>query len=236
VSSIAPANNNDGLTLRQAALVAGIAYLLMPVTYAEFSIFPKLVLPGSIEQTVQNIVAHHTLFAIGMLCYLITFIEDVIIAWALYVLLAPVNKSVSLLCAWFRLVYMVMGLYAWFNLVTVYRLLTTPDFLTVFGSGPLHAQVLLLLRSFRYDWSISLGIFGIHLVLLGWLIFRSRYIPKVLGVLLVIDGAGWVISSLRPYLYPNVHLGFFVTFSFVELLFPLWLVIRGWKIQEPRYS
>jgi hypothetical protein len=224
------------MTLRQAALVAGIAYVLMPVTYAEFFIYPKLVLPGSIEQTVQNIAAHHTLFAVAMLCYLITFILDVIIAWALYVLLTPVNKSVSLLCAWFRLVYTVMGLYGWFNLVTVYRLLTTPDFLTVFGSGPLHAQVLLLLRSFRYDWSVSLGIFGIHLVLLGWLIYRSGYIPKVLGVLLVIDGAGWAISSLRPYLYPKAHLGFFVTFSFVELLFPLWLLIRGWKIQEPRYS
>ena len=51
--------------------------------------------------------------------------------------------------------------------------------------------------------------------------------------MLVIDGLGWVIVSLRPYLYPNAHLGFFFTVSFVELIFPLWLLIRGWKIQEP---
>ena len=119
------------------------------------------------------------------------------------------------------------------HLVTVYRLLTTPVYLTLFGSGPLHALTQLELNSFRYDWSLSLVIFAIHLVLLGYLIFRSGYIPKILGILLALDGFGWLISSLRPYLYPNVHLGFLFTVSFVELLLPLWLVIRGWRIQEP---
>ena len=238
MSPIAQAKNDLGLTLRQAALIAGLGYLLMPVTYAEFSIMPKLVIPGNIEQTVQNIASHPRLFAVAILCYLITFIQDVVIAWALYILLAPVNRSLSLLTAWFRLVYTVLALFGWLNLVTVYRLLTTPDYLAVFGSGPLHVQVQLLLNSFRYDWSMSLVIFGIHLVLLGYLIFRSDYIPrsgsipKILGILLAIDGSGWVINSLRPYLYPSAHLGFFFIFSFVELLLPLWLIIQGWKIQE----
>ena len=87
-----PANNNashnDGLTLRQAALIAGFGYLLSPVTTAEFSIMPKLVIPGKIEQTVQNIGAHHGLFAIAIFCYLITFLEDIVLAWALFYLLA----------------------------------------------------------------------------------------------------------------------------------------------------
>ena len=233
MSSIAPANREQGVTLRQAALIAGFGYLLMPVVYAEFSIYPKLVIPGNIEQTVHNLVAHERLFAVAILCYLVTFIEDVVIAWALYVLLVPVNRAVSLLTAWFRLVYTAMALFALLHLVRVYRLVTTPDYLTLFGSGPLHAQVQLLLNSFRYDWSLSLVIFGIHLALLGYLIFRSTYIPKLLGILLAIDGLGWVITSLRPYLYPNAHLGFFFMVSFVELLLPLWLLIRGWKIQEP---
>jgi len=233
VSSTNSANHHEGLTLRQAALIAGFAYLLSPVTTAEFSIMPKLVIPGNIEQTVQNIVAHHGLFVAAIFCYLITFIEDVVIAWALYVLLVPVNRSVSLLTAWFRLVYTAIALFGWLNLVTVFRLLNTPDYLTAFGSAQLHAQVLLLLRSFRYDWSMSLVIFGIHLVLLGYLIYRSGYIPRIIGILLVIDGLGWVIDSLQPYLYPNAHLGFlFITF-FGELVFMLWLLIRGWKIQEP---
>jgi hypothetical protein len=225
-------DQDEGMTLRQAALIAGFGYLLMPVAFAEFSIYPKLVIPGHIEQTAQNIVAHQGLFLAAIFCYLITFIEDVVIAWALYVLLVPVNRAVSLLTAWFRLVYTAVALFAWLNLVTVYRLLHTPDYLTVFGSGPLHAQVKLLLDSFRYDWSMSLVIFGIHLVLLGYLIYRSGYIPRIIGILLVIDGLGWEIDSLQPYLYPNAHLGFiFITF-FGELIFMLWLLIRGWKIQE----
>lgn len=219
--------------MRQAALIAGFAYLLSPVTTAEFSIMPKLVIPGNIEQTVQNIVAHGGLFVAAILCYLVTFLEDVVIAWALYVLLAPVNRSLSLLTAWFRLVYTAIALFGWLNLVTVFRLLNTPDYLTSFGSVQLHAQVDLLLNSFRYDWSMSLVIFGIHLVLLGALIYRSGYIPRIIGILLVIDGLGWVIDSFQPYLYPNTHVGFlFITF-FGELVFMLWLLIRGWKIREP---
>jgi hypothetical protein len=55
--------NHEGVTLRQAALIAGFAYLLGPVTYAEFSIYPKLVMPANIAQTVQNIATHRGLFA-----------------------------------------------------------------------------------------------------------------------------------------------------------------------------
>jgi hypothetical protein len=221
------------MTLRQAALVAGFAYLFNPVSYAEFSIYPKLVIPSNIEQTVQNIVAHGDLFLVAVFCYLTSFIGDVVIAWALYILLVPVNRSVSLLTAWFQLVYAAIALFGLSNLVAVYRILNTPDYLTLFGSGQVHAQVMLLLRSFRYDWSMALVLFGIHLVLLGYLIYRSGYIPRVLGILLVINGFGWVIDSLRPYVFPNAHLGFiFITF-FGELFFMLWLLARGWKIQEP---
>jgi hypothetical protein len=87
--------SHEGLTMRHAALVAGFAYLLGPVTYAEFSIYPKLVIPGNIEQTVQNITTYHGLFAVAILCYMIEFIEDVVIAWALYFLLVPVNRAIS---------------------------------------------------------------------------------------------------------------------------------------------
>ena len=101
-----------------------------------------------------------------------------------------------------------MALIACLHLVTVYRLVTTPDYLALFGSGPLQAHVQLLLRSFRYG-SVSLVIFGIHLALLGCLIYRSGYIPRIIGVLLFYDGLGWVVASLQPYFYPNTPLGFF---------------------------
>jgi hypothetical protein len=223
----------EGVSLRQAALIVGFAYLLNPVSYAEFSIYPKLVIPGNIDQTVANIGSHHGLFVAAILCYLINFIEDVIIAWGLYMLLAPVNRALALLAAWFQLVYAAIALFALFNLATVYRMLTTPEYLTLFGSGPLHAQVNLLLHSFRYDYSLALVLFGIHLLLVGYLIVRSSYIPWWLGVVLLINGLGWVVDSLQPYLYPDANLGFvFITF-FGEVVFMLWLLIRGWYIREP---
>ncbi|HEY6766418.1 MAG TPA: DUF4386 domain-containing protein, partial [Candidatus Sulfotelmatobacter sp.] len=213
--------------------IAGLAYLLNPVSFAEFSIYPKLVIRANIEQTVQNISAHQGLFLTAIFSYLISFIGDVVIAWALYFLLVPVNRAVSLLTAWFRLMYTAIAFTGMLNLVTVFRLLNEPDYLPAFGSAPLRAQVQLLLNSFRYDWSVGLVIFGIHLVLLGWLIYRSGYIPKILGILLVINGLGWVLDSIRPYLFPNAHLGFLFLTFLGELFFMLWLLIRGWKIQQP---
>ena len=68
MNSTSQANHGEGLTLRKAALIAGFSYLLGPVTYAEFSIYPKLVIPNNIAQTVQNIAAHQGLFAAAILC------------------------------------------------------------------------------------------------------------------------------------------------------------------------
>ena len=234
MNSTTQANHGEGLTLRQAALIAGFSYLLGPVTYAEFSIYPKLVIPANIEQTVQNIAAHQGLFAAAILCYLVEFIEDIVIAWALYVLLVPVNRALSLLTAWFRLMYTAIAFFGMLKLVTVFRLVNAADYLAAFGASPLHAEVKLLLGTFRDDWSIGLVLFGIHLVLLGYLIYRSGYIPRFLGILLVVDGLGWVIDSLQPYLYPNAQLKFLFLTFFGEVFLMLWLLIRGWRIQEPK--
>src|SRR3984957_6416065 len=86
MNPISAAKSHDGLTLRQAALVAGFAYLFNPVSYAEVSIYPKLVAANNAAQTVQNISAHLSLFAAAILCYIASFIGDVILACALYVL------------------------------------------------------------------------------------------------------------------------------------------------------
>jgi hypothetical protein len=226
----------DGLSLRRAALIAGLGYLLTPTVYAEFNVWPKLVIPGNIGQTVLNISAHQSLFAAAILCYLVSFLLDVVIAWALFYLLAPVNRALSLLAAWFRLVYAAVGAVASLHLFNVLRLLQDPGYAAAFGLRPFQAQAKFLLDAFHWDWSISLIIFGIHLVLLGVLIFRSTYIPRLIGALLVIDGLAWLVSSLQPYLYPNAHLGWVFFAYFGELVWMLWLLIRGWKIRDPAPS
>ena len=223
-----------GLTLRQAALIAGFAYLLDPVSYAEFTLYPKLVIPGHIEQTIANITAHGGTFVALILCYFVNFVEDIIVAWALYVLLAPVNRALSLLAAWLRIVYATLALGATLNLVTVYRMLNTPEYSSLFG-GALRAQVSLLLHTFRYEYSFVLIIFGLHLCLLGYLMFRSGYtgwISKAVGTLLVIPGIGWIVYELSPYLYPSANLDWLFYTFFGELVFMLWLLIAGWSLKE----
>ncbi|HYL28230.1 MAG TPA: DUF4386 domain-containing protein [Candidatus Nitrosotalea sp.] len=224
-----------GLTLRQAALIAGFTYLLNPVSYAEFTLYPKLVIPGHIEQTVANITTHGGTFVAMILCYFVNFVEDIVIAWALYVLLAPVNQALSLLAGWLRIVYATLALAATLNLVTVYRMLKVPEYATLFGAAPLRAQVALLLHTFRYEYAFVLIIFGLHLCLLGYLMIRSGYtgwISKAVGVLLVIPGIGWIVYQLSPYLYPNANLDWLFYTFFGELVFMLWLVIAGWTLRD----
>jgi hypothetical protein len=222
-----------GVTLRQAAIIAGLAYLFNPVSYAEFSIYPKLVAANDAAKTMQNISVHLGLFAVAILCYIISFIGDVIIAWALYILLAPVNRALSLLAAWCQVVYAGGALSSVFSLLNVYHLLVTPYYLSLFGSSQLQAQVWFQLNSFHYEWSMALIIFGIHLALVGYLICRSRYIPWPFGIALLIAGLGWMVAGLGPYVLPNANLDFTFITAFGEVLFILWLWIRGWKVKEP---
>ncbi len=221
--------NQGELTVRQAAVVAGFGYLLNPVPYAEFALMPKLVVAGHIDQTVANIGAHPGMLLAAIFCYLANFIGDIVIAWALYYLFAPVHRALSLLAALFRLVYTAVGVVAFLNLVTVYRLVTTP------GSTQLENNVDLLVRSFRYEWSMSILIFTLHLFLIGWLVWRARYVnlPRVFGPLLALDALCLVVVTLRPYLYPQANVGWVFAIAFLELVFGLWLLVMGWRIRIP---
>lgn len=95
------------------------------------------------------------------------------------------------------------------------------------------AQVALLFASFRYGWPLALIIFGLHLGVVGYLIVRSTYAPKILGALLVLDGAYWVANGLRPYVFPGALLGPLFYFTFVELAFMIWLLFGA--LVCPRY-
>lgn len=235
MSAVARGQGGEGMTLRQAALTVGFAMLVMTLAtpLANFYFYPRVVISGDIAQTVQNLVTHRGFFLGAILGFLVNFTCDLVIAWALYFLLAPVNRALSLLMAWFQVVYTVVGFGAVFKLISVDHLVSGPEFLTLLGAGPLDAQVRLLLEGFRTEWSGAMVLFEIHLLLLGYLVFRSGYIPRILGILLVINGLGWMVDSLSPYLYPNARLGFISITWYGELVFMVWLLVRGWKIREP---
>ena len=221
-------------SLRTAALIAGLSILAMVVAapFAELYVFPKLIVRGSWEETTKNIIANEALFRTGTFGYLITFICDLLASWALYVLLKPVNASLSLLTAWFRLVYTVIALVAFTNLVTILKLLNTPDNITALEPEKFYAQVQLSITAFKNGWYFGILFFGIHLGLLGFLVFKSSYIPKLLGVLLMISGLGYLSNGLKPFLFPNTNIDFAVYTFYGELIFMLWLLIRGHRIRE----
>lgn len=220
-------NSTNKTSLSRAALIAGIGLLIMVIAapFAELYVFPKLVVAGNAVETAKNIIANQMLFTSAIFAYLVTFICDLVVAWALYIFLKPVNQNLSLLTAWFRLVYTVIALDALLNLVTILRLLNTSD--TLIGS-----QVMLSINTFRSNWYFGLLFFGIHLVLLGYLVLRSNYIPKILGIVLVIAGLGYLLSNLKPFLFPHVNMDFAEYTFYGELIFMLWLLIRGSRIQE----
>jgi hypothetical protein len=227
-------HSTNKTSLRRAALIAGLAILAMAIAapYAELFAFPKLVVPFKAAETVQNIIANKTVFISAIFGYLITFICDLVAAWALYVLLKPVNEGLSLLAAWFRLVYTVIAIVALLNLVTVFRLLNGPGYLTVFEPNQLNAQVMFSLHAFRTGFHFGILFFGIHLEIIGYLVFRSNYIPKILGVLLIIAGLGYLLTMLKPFLFPSINVDFAMYTFYGELIFMLWLLIKGSRIPE----
>lgn len=226
-------NSATKISLSTFALIAGIGIVLMMTSpFAEFGVYHKLVSENAAE-TVKNITAHQTLFTTGILCYLFNFTCDIIVAWALYGLLKPVNESLSLLTAWLQLVYAAISLVALINLVTVLRLLNTGDYIKLYGQDQLHNQVMLSLHAFRDGWSFGFFFFATHLMLLGYLVFRSGYIPKLVGVCLIIAGSGYLVNTLQPFLFPNADIGYITITYFGELIFMFWLLIRGWRIKDP---
>lgn len=222
--------------LRKFAFIAGLGILFMATSpFAEFLVYQKLVIPGNASDTIKNILSNKGLFLSGVFSYLINFICDVVVAWALYFLLKPVNESLSLLTAWFQLVYAVMSLVALLNLVSVLRILNIGDYTPILASDQIPGQVMLSLSAFRDWWAFSFFFFAIHLVLLGYLAFKSGYIPKWVGISLVIAGIGYMVSTVQRYLLPKINLEFITITYFGELIFMFWLLIKGRRIKELSY-
>ena len=228
-------NRIADISQRKAARIAGFGLLIMTILmpFAYFFVFESLIVPGDAATTANNIMANEWLFRFIICSFLIVIICDVVVAWALYILLKPVNKSLSLLTSWFRLVYATIFGIALINLFNVLPLLSDSDYLTVFEPNQLHAQVMLFLNVFDYGLTIGSVFFGIHLFVLGYLVFKSGYIPRILGILVIVAGLGYLIDNIIIILLPNhnVAIGMFTFIG--EVLLLLWLLFKGVKDQQP---
>ena len=229
-------NRTADTSQRKAAIVAGLGILLMiiPAVFANFFVFMGLVAPGDAATTANNILANEMIFRLGILSFVIVVVLDVVVAWALYVFFKPVNSSFSLLTGWFRLVYAAVFAVALINLATALRYLTDTGYLAVIGADQLQAQALLSVNAFVDGWSIAYVLFGLHLIFAGYLVFKTNYIPKLLGALVIIAGLGYLFESVAGFLFPDFSVPI-SQFTFLgEPLFAIWLVIKGVSVKQWR--
>jgi hypothetical protein len=207
-------------SLSTAAIVAGVGLLLMailsPIAY--LNIFQRLVKFDAAALTAQNILNSMGAFRTCILLLFTVAILDVVVAWALYVLLAAVNKNLSALAAWLRVIYAGIFIFAISKLYLALQVMTADG-----------TQAMSFLKAFQNIWDTGLILFGFHLSVLGYLAFRSGYIPKWLGVFLVLASVGYIVDGFGKTLSPDYNLNI-AQFTFVgEVLLIFWLLWRGFK-------
>ncbi|MGC2240505.1 MAG: DUF4386 domain-containing protein [Acidimicrobiia bacterium] len=190
-------SHSAGFPRRRAARIAGISYLAMFLLaiFANFVVREGLIEPGNAAGTVANIRESIGLFRLGLAAFLAIFVLDVVIAWALHVVFREVNREVSLVTAWFRLIYAALLGVALVSMFQVLQILggESLGFLT---STQVNTQTMIELASFESTWLIGLVAFGIHLALLGVLIVRSALVTKALGYVLILAGLTYVLDTL----------------------------------------
>jgi hypothetical protein len=218
------------------ARAAGVGYLVIIVTgiFAEFFVRSSLIVPGDAAATAANIVASQSLYRVGLIGELLMLACDVMVALALYVIFEPVSRSLSLLAAFFRLVHAAIVGVNLLNTWVPLALVGDAGFLTAFEPAQLHALALLFLEAHAYGYVIGLAFFGVHCLLLGYLVIRSRYVPRILGLLLLAASLGYMTDSVGRTLLPNYDdvASVFGTLVLVpafvgELSFCLWLLLKG---------
>ena len=221
---------------RQAALIAGISILIMAIAaiFAFGHVYEGMVVPADASATAENILNSGSVFRLGIFTWLIILICDILAAWGLYVFFRAANENFSLLTAWFRVVYAAVLGIALYNFVMVLQLLEGDTMLSIFESEEVFAQALVYLQGFEGTWSMGLILFGIHLLLLGWLAFRSGFLPKWISVLLLLAGLGYVVVHTGKMLFPGgeevisiLNMVFMVPMIAGEVGMGIWLLVKG---------
>ncbi|HEY2348572.1 MAG TPA: DUF4386 domain-containing protein [Puia sp.] len=229
------------LSQRQAALIAGVAYILVFIVavLANFFALDKLIVPDDANATFKNIMANQSVFRFGTAGWIFVIVCDTIVAWGLYIFFRPVGRSISLITAWFRLVFVAIFAGSFVNHLSILQLVSNEDYINLLDSKQLHAQLMLSLNAQNNAVSISFVFFGIHIFFLGYLILKSGFIPRMLGILLIVASFGYIINSFGNFLsadYANNKSLFIFTVAipgFIsELSFTIWLLYQGLKRTE----
>jgi Domain of unknown function (DUF4386) len=223
-------------SIRTVGRAAGLLTLMIAV-FAPFSMIyvpTTLVVPGDAAVTASNIMASEGLFRLGIASDAIVFLIEIVLTVLLYVLLKPVNKTLSLVAAFSRLAMTIVQGINLLNHFFVLILLGGAAYSTLLTPAQLHALVLLFLNAHDSVVLIWGLFFGLHLFVLGYLVYKSGYIPAILGVSLFIASLCYLIQSFGNILLPQYKDIFAIVglLSMIEIAFPIWLLIKGINLSK----
>ncbi|MDQ0121000.1 hypothetical protein J2T22_004213 [Pseudarthrobacter defluvii] len=203
-----------------ASLVSGLGLLVMVVlmTAGYFGGVVSLITPGDATKTATDIAESGFVYMAGVACIFLVTLIDLVVAVSWFALFKNVNRRLSAVGAWMRVTFAGLFAVATSQLAYAYTVLDQPEV-------ALHA-----IESFRTIWLTSLGLFGLYLILIGYLEFRSTFVPKVFGVLLVISGTGYIIDAFGVAFIDafTPMYGLFAIIGETAAIF--WLLIKGRKL------
>jgi hypothetical protein len=215
------------------ARIGGLAYLIIIVTgaFGEMFIRNKIIVSGDAAATASNIAASPLLWRIGIAGDITMHLCDAVLTMVYYVLLRPVNKNLALLSVFFGLTQTAVLVANKLNLLMPLFLLGNADYLKAFDPHQLQALAYLSVEAHGYGFGIGLIFFGIECLIDGYLIFKSGYLPKILGVLILITGLCYLTNSFAMILSPALASLIFPAIlapAFIgELSICLWLLVKG---------
>jgi hypothetical protein len=224
--------NSIQMTARIAAILTLLIVVLAP--FSMVYIPTTLIAPGDAAATASNIAASEGLFRIGMASDSIVFLIEIVLTVLLYFLIKPVNKTLSLAAAFSRLAMTIIQGINLLNHFFVLLLLSGAGYLTVFAPDQTQALMLLFLNAHESVVLIWGLFFGLHLLVFGYLVYRSGYFPKFLGILLLIVSLCYLTQSFGNMLFPQYKALFtsIGSLAFLEIVFPLWLLFKGVNVEE----
>jgi hypothetical protein len=220
--------------IQRTARVAGLLYLSIAILapLGEMLVRQSIIVPGDAATTARNIAASEGLFRLGFVSDLVVQTIHVFLVLALFKLLKRVNDNHALLMVLLGLVGVPIAMLSVLNQIAALHLSRGADYLTAFAPDQLQAMVPLFLDLHEQGIFIAQIFWGLWLFPLGYLVFKSGYIPRVLGILLIIAGLGYLIDCLTVFLFPS----FGVTVSpftfWGEVLLPLWLLVKGVNVER----
>ena len=219
------------------AKLAGVLFLLSFVAggFGEAYVPSTVIVFGNAAATARNIADSHSLFRLGFAGYLVEALCDVGLTWAFYVLLRPVHQNLALLSVFFRIISTAGFAMAEVVYFAASRILGGADYLKTFSPDQLNTLALLSLRVSGFGQGVFSMFYGVASVVLGYLIYRSGFLPRFLGVLMAISGLSFVASTFASVFAPAFALPLLIIpAAAAGLLLTLWLLIRG--VDVPKWQ